>query len=160
MARGLARVPRRGDVRADADGTDQPAPSRRVLVVDDNVSAAQSMAMILKLEGYDVQVAFDGRSVTETVRSFRPAAILMDIGLPGIDGYEVARRIRQDPDLSSGIDLLAALTGYAEPESRRRSRAAGFDQHLVKPVDPEAVLALLASLEWAGAANPLSASRP
>ena len=72
----------------------------------------------------------------------------MDIGLPGIDGYEVARRIRQDPELNSGLDLLAAVTGYAEPEARDRSEEAGFDQHLVKPVDPEAVLALLASLEW------------
>ena len=125
-------------------GSGAPMPARRVLVVDDNTSAAQSMAMILKLEGYDVQVAFDGVSGLEAVRSFRPAAILMDIGLPGIDGYEMARRIRQDPELNSGLDLLAAVTGYAEPEARRRSQEAGFDQHLVKPVDPEAVLALLA----------------
>ncbi len=124
-------------------------PTRRVVVIDDNASAAQSMAIILKLEGYDVHVAFDGVSGLEVVRSFRPAVILMDIGLPGIDGYEMARRIRQDPDLNAGLELLAAVTGYAEPEARRRSREAGFDQHLVKPVDPEAVLALLASLEWA-----------
>jgi signal transduction histidine kinase/ActR/RegA family two-component response regulator len=119
-------------------------PARRVLVVDDNTSAAQSMAMILKLEGFDVQVAFDGESGLEAARAFHPAAILMDIGLPGIDGYELARRIRQDPQLNSGLAMLAAVTGYAEPEARRRSREAGFDQHLVKPVDPESVLALLA----------------
>jgi signal transduction histidine kinase/ActR/RegA family two-component response regulator len=133
--------------RHAADSEVGPArPARRVLVVDDNVSAAQSMAMILKLEGYDVQVAFDGVSGLEAVRSFRPAMILMDIGLPGIDGYEMARRIRQDPELNAGLELLAAVTGYAEPEARRRSREAGFDQHLVKPVDPEAVLALLAGI--------------
>ena len=123
-------------------------PPRRVLVVDDNTTAVQSMAMILKLEGYEVQVAFDGVSGIEAVRSFRPSAILMDIGLPGLDGYEVARRIRQDPELNAGVELLSAITGYAEAEARRRSREAGFDHHLVKPVDPEAVLALLASLEW------------
>ena len=123
-------------------------PTRRVLVIDDNTSAAQSMGMILKLEGYEVHVAFDGPSGLEAVRSFRPAAILMDIGLPGIDGYELARQIRQDSELNAGIDLMAAVTGYAESEARRRSREAGFDHHLVKPVDPEAVLALLASLEW------------
>ncbi len=105
--------------------------------------------MILKLEGYDVQLAFDGVTGLEAVRMFHPAVILMDIGLPGIDGYEMARRIRQDPELNAGLDLLAAVTGYAEPEARRRSKEAGFDQHLVKPVNPEAVLALLASLEWA-----------
>jgi signal transduction histidine kinase/ActR/RegA family two-component response regulator len=132
---------------ADSEvGPAEARPARRVLVVDDNDSAAQSMAMILKLEGYDVQVAFDGASGLEAVRSFRPAMILMDIGLPGIDGYEMARRIRQDPELNAGLELLAAVTGYAEPEARRRSREAGFDQHLVKPVDPEAVLALLAGI--------------
>jgi CheY-like chemotaxis protein len=118
------------------------------MVVDDNASAAQSMALILKLEGYDVQVAYDGEAALRAVRSFRPEAVLMDIGLPGLDGHEVARRLRQDPDLAAGIALLVAITGYAESEARHRSREAGFDHHLVKPVDPEAVLALLASLEW------------
>jgi CheY-like chemotaxis protein len=112
-------------------------------VVDDNATAAQSMALILKLEGYEVQVAFDGVAAIEAVRSFRPAAVLMDIGLPGLDGLEVARRIRQDPELGAGVGLLAALTGFAEDEARHRSEQAGFDHHLVKPVDPEAVLALL-----------------
>jgi signal transduction histidine kinase len=123
-------------------------PARRVLVVDDDPTSAQSMAMILKLEGYLVQVAYDGEAALEAVRSFRPEAVLMDIGLPGIDGHEVARRLRQDPDLASGLALLAAVTGHAEAEARRRSREAGFDHHLVKPVDPDAVLALLDSLPW------------
>jgi CheY-like chemotaxis protein/anti-sigma regulatory factor (Ser/Thr protein kinase) len=125
------------------------APSRRVLVVDDNVSSAQSLAMVLKLEGYDVQVTHDGAVVIESVRRFRPEVVLMDIGLPGMDGYQLARRLRQEQDLRTGIALLVAVTGYAEDEARRRSREAGFDHHLVKPIDPDALLALLSSLEWA-----------
>jgi len=125
------------------------APSRRVLVVDDNVSSAQSLALVLKLEGYDVQVAHDGAVVIEAVRRFRPEVVLMDIGLPGMDGYQLAGRLRQEQDLGASIALLVAVTGYAEDEARRRSREAGFDHHLVKPIDPDALLALLASLEWA-----------
>jgi signal transduction histidine kinase/ActR/RegA family two-component response regulator len=129
-----------------------PEPSRvlslRVLVVDDNVSSAQSLAMVLKLDGHEVQVSHDGAAALESVRRFRPEVVLMDIGLPGMDGYEVARRLRQDAELARGIVLLAAVTGYAEDEARRRSREAGFDHHLVKPIDPDGVLALLASLEW------------
>ena len=124
------------------------APSLRVLVVDDNVSSAESLAMVLKLDGHEVQVNHDGAAALETVRRFRPEVVLLDIGLPGMDGYEVARRLRQDADLAAGIALLAAVTGYAEDEARRRSREAGFDHHLVKPIDPDGVLALLASLEW------------
>ena len=76
----------------------------------------------------------------------------MDIGLPGMTGYEVARRLRQQPEL--GKPLLVAVTGYAEDEARRLSREAGFDHHLVKPVDPEAILALLSSLEWSEESEP------
>jgi signal transduction histidine kinase/CheY-like chemotaxis protein len=125
------------------------ATAHRVLVVDDNTLSAQSMALILKLEGYEVQIAYDGESALQAVRSFRPEAVLMDIGLPGIDGHEVAWRLRQAPNLGSGIRLLVAVTGFADAEARHRSHEAGFDHHLVKPVDPEDVLALLASLEWA-----------
>jgi CheY-like chemotaxis protein len=114
--------------------------------------------MILKLEGYEVQLAYDGETALQIARTFRPEAILSDIGLPVIDGYELARRIRQDPDLSASVAFLAAVTGYAEAEARRRSRDAGFDHHLVKPVDPEAVLALLASLEWRSEALALETS--
>jgi signal transduction histidine kinase/FixJ family two-component response regulator len=121
---------------------------RRVLVVDDNVASAESLAKVLKLEGHDVQVAHDGGVVVETVRSFRPEVVLMDIGLPTIDGYELARRLRSDPELGAGLALVVAVTGYAEDEARRRSRQAGFDHHLVKPVDLDGLLALLASLEW------------
>jgi signal transduction histidine kinase/ActR/RegA family two-component response regulator len=127
--------------------------SFRVLVVDDNVSSAQSLAMVLKLDGHEVQVTHEGEAALETVQRFRPEVVLMDIGLPGIDGYEVARRLRADAKLATGIILLVAVTGYAEDEARRRSREAGFDHHLVKPVDPDGVLALLASLEWAQPAS-------
>jgi CheY-like chemotaxis protein len=119
--------------------------ARRVLVVDDNASAAQSLAMILKLEGYDVQVAYDGEAALKSVRSFRPEAVLMDIGLPGLDGRAVAHRIRQDPELAAGIGLLAAITGYAGSDARQRSLEMGFDHHLIKPVDPDAILELLDS---------------
>lgn len=123
-----------------------PEARRRVLVVDDNEASAQGLAMILQFEGYDVRVAHDGETALEVLRGFRPEVVLTDIGLPGIDGHELGRRIRRDRDLSAGLRLLAALTGHADPESRRRSRESGFDQHLVKPVDPEAVLALLGSV--------------
>lgn len=121
---------------------------RRVLVVDDNVSSAQSLALILKLDGHDVQIAHDGAVALDAAQRFRPEVILMDIGLPGMDGFEVALRLKAEPDLRQSIKLLAAITGYAEEEARQRSREAGYDHHLVKPVDPEVVLALLASLEW------------
>jgi signal transduction histidine kinase/ActR/RegA family two-component response regulator len=137
-----------GEAARSMSGPGADVATRRVLVVDDSDCSAQSMAMILKFEGYEVQIAYDGESALELVRTFQPEVVLSDIVLPGIDGYELAHRIRRDPDLSAGIVLLAAVTGHGEPEARRRSREAGFDQHLVKPVDPEGILALLASLEW------------
>ena len=114
--------------------------------------------MILKLEGHEVQVTHDGGLAIEAVRRFRPEVVLMDIGLPGMDGYEVARRLRGDAELGAGIALLVAVTGYAEDEARRRSQEAGFDHHLVKPVDPDGVLALLASLEWEDSSQNLRSS--
>lgn len=129
-------------------GSTPPVPRLRVLVVDDDRDSADSLALILRLEGYDPRVARDGESALELARTFRPEAVLTDIGLPGIDGHELARRILQDRDLSAGLKLLAALTGQGEPEARARSREAGIAHHLVKPIDPEVILALLASLEW------------
>jgi CheY-like chemotaxis protein len=122
------------------------AHRRRVLVVDDDGISAQCMALILQLEGYEVRVASNALKALDIVRAFRPEVILADIGLPGIDGHELARRIRQDPDLAANLELLAAVTGDAEAGARRRSREAGFDHHFAKPVDPRAVVALLASL--------------
>jgi CheY-like chemotaxis protein len=93
------------------------------------------MAMLLSLDGYDVQVAFDGPTALNAAAEFQPQAVLLDIGLPGMDGYEVARRLREQPQ-HRGL-LLVAITGYGQDDDRVRSREAGFDHHLVKPVDPE-----------------------
>jgi CheY-like chemotaxis protein len=117
-------------------------PSRRVLVVDDNLDAAESLAMLLKVEGHETRTAHDGPSALEAAEAFRPEVVFLDIGLPRMDGYEVARRLRAQPS-SAGM-VLVALTGYGQEEDRRRTEEAGFDAHLVKPADPEMVQQLLA----------------
>ena len=130
-----------------------PAPrGRKVLVVDDNVTSAHSLELLLTLEGHEVQVVHDGPSVLHAVNHHHHEIVLMDIGLPGMSGYDVARQLRQQPEL--GDLFIVAVTGYAEDEARRLSREAGFDHHLVKPVDPDAILALLASLEWSEQPDP------
>ena len=118
---------------------------RRVLVVDDNRDAADSLALLLHLMSIDVHVVYDGLEALEAVGSYRPAVVLLDLGMPGIDGWEVARRIRQRPELSA--IKLVALTGWGQEEDLLRSRAAGFDAHLVKPVEATALEALLGSWE-------------
>jgi len=97
---------------------------------------------MLRLSGNDVEVAYDGLSALSTAQSFRPEAVVLDIGLPGMDGYEVARRLRARPETSEA--LIVAVTGYGQNEDRERSRAAGFDHHLVKPIESEVLLKLLA----------------
>jgi CheY-like chemotaxis protein len=115
------------------------AAGRRVLVVDDNVDAAEMLVELLELHGHTVVMAHDGHRALELVAGFRPDAAVVDIGLPEIDGYEVARRIREQ-----GIDCrLIALTGYGQDQDRERSRRAGFDAHLVKPVSVEKLADLL-----------------
>jgi CheY-like chemotaxis protein len=115
-----------------------------VLIVDDNKDAAEWLATLLNLNGHETQVVHDGVAAIESARRMRPDAVLLDIGLPGLDGYEVCRRIRAQP---WGKDLvLVALTGWSQEEDRRKSRDAGFDTHLVKPVDDEVIASLLASL--------------
>ena len=105
---------------------------RRVLVVDDHVGQAQVLAKLFtKLWGHDVAVAHDGLAAWEAIQQLRPDLVVMDIGLPGIDGYELVRRIRNDPQLCD--TLIVALTGYGQEEDQRRSHEAGFDLHLVKP---------------------------
>jgi PAS domain S-box-containing protein len=120
-------------------------PSRRVLVVDDNHDAADSLALLLRLAGQEVRVAYDGPSALAAAREFAPALVLLDIGMPGMDGYEVARRLRQLPGQERV--LLAALTGWGQEEDRRRSLEAGFDRHLVKPLEPEELQEVLAGLQ-------------
>lgn len=120
-----------------------PAPWR-VLVVDDNDDSADTLAMLIELLGAEVRVARSGPAALAALDAFHPAAVLLDIGMPGMDGYEVARRIRSRPDFEA-ITLIA-LTGWSADEDRRRTRDSGFDHHLVKPVDMEVLNGLLAQL--------------
>jgi PAS domain S-box-containing protein len=122
----------------------QPVVRRRVLIVDDNKDAAEWLATLLSLSGHETHVAHDGVEAMKAAERLRPDAVLLDIGLPRIDGYEVCRRMRQQ---SWGRDLvIVALTGWGQDEDRQKSREAGFNAHLVKPVDDEVLLNLLASI--------------
>jgi CheY-like chemotaxis protein len=107
-------------------------PCRRILVVDDNRSNAQSLELLLRALGQEVYAAFDGPEALELAQKHRPEVILLDIGLPIMDGYEVARRCRENPPVEDLI--LVAMTGYGQDSDRQRSQEAGFDAHLVKPV--------------------------
>jgi PAS domain S-box-containing protein len=124
----------------EAVGAPRPGPAgaRAVLVVEDNLDAGQSLADILRLKGHRVRVARDGRTGLALARELRPDVVLCDIGLPDLDGYEVARALRADP-ASAGLRLVA-LSGYAQPEDRLRAREAGFDLHLAKPADLDELL--------------------
>jgi PAS domain S-box-containing protein len=125
---------------------------RRILVVDDNRDAADSLGMFLKILGAEVQVAYDGVAALQLLPVFRPAVLLLDIGMPGLDGYEVARRVRQS-EAAQNL-LLVAMTGWGQDDDRRRSAAAGFDHHLVKPVNPVALQNLLARFDEGGVPQP------
>ncbi len=125
----------------------QPARSRhsrRVLVVDDNVDAAESVAMLVKMCGHEVRVAHTGPDALQAAEVFEPEIIVLDIGLPGMNGHEVACRLRQQPRFARTV--LAALTGYGQEEDRRKSQEAGFNYHLTKPVDPDTLLRLVNGL--------------
>jgi CheY-like chemotaxis protein len=139
------RLPRMGaPERAAADCVAPPAPKRRILVVDDNTDVADSLAMLLRLEGHEVEIAYSAPGTFEAVQRMRPEAVFLDIGLPQMDGYEIARRLRADP-AAERVHLIA-LTGYGQEHDRERTREAGFGAHLVKPADIEAVNQILASL--------------
>ena len=129
----LIRLPRVARPEARAPAAPIKAPPGRVLIVDDNTDAADSLAMVLGHDGHQTQVAYSSDEVLERVESFRPDVVLLDIGLPHMDGYELARRLRAQPQLN-GLRLVA-LTGYGQSDDRQRALAAGFDDHLVKPVD-------------------------
>jgi len=125
--------------------TAQPAGKGcRVLAVDDNVDAAEILAMLLEASGHDVRMAHDGPTALEAALDYRPDVVLLDIGLPGLDGFEVAKRIRQHPTLKSIV--LVAMTGYGQKTDRQRSQEAGFDHHLVKPADFGEVQKILATV--------------
>ena len=140
-----------GTVREPAIGTGgtavpSGASSRRVVVADDNVDSAESLATLLRLSGHEVRVAYDGLGAFEATTAFKPEVVVLDIGLPGMSGYDVARRIREHP--SFGGIMMIAVTGYGQDDDIGRSREAGFDHHLTKPVDIKILRALL------GAASP------
>jgi PAS domain S-box-containing protein len=128
-----------------ADETTQPAgPSLRVLVVDDNLDSARSLGLLLTASGHDVRMAYDGPTAVKATLDYRPNVVLLDIGLPGFDGFEVAKRLRQEPALSSL--LLVAMTGYGQESDLQRSQDSGFDHHMVKPVSFEKVQQVLATV--------------
>jgi CheY-like chemotaxis protein len=118
-----------------AENTGNKHAGKRILVVDDNVDAAESAAEILRLLGNEVLVAHDGLAAVDAVEEWHPEIVLLDIGLPGIDGYEVAKRVRQT---AYGKNVrLVALTGWGQDQDRQRTSDSGFDQHWVKPVGLE-----------------------
>jgi CheY-like chemotaxis protein len=133
----------------------QPAAKqgeRRVLIVDDNLDAAETLAMMLELLGQETRQAHDGHEALKAAQEYRPDLIFMDIGLPGLNGHEVVSRMRRE--LGMGDIYIVALSGYGTEEDRRRSSEAGFDAHLVKPLDPAQLPQLLA-----GAVRPRAADR-
>jgi CheY-like chemotaxis protein len=119
-------------------------PKCRILIVDDNRDATNSLAMLLQLIGHDIHTAHDGLEAVQAAATFQPDVVLLDIGLPKMDGYEVARHIRQR---RWGKEmLLIAMTGWGQEEDKRQAMEAGFNQHMTKPVDPAALAKLLATL--------------
>ena len=140
----LPRLALEAPAPASAPAPDRPAgPARRVPVVDDQPDSTDSLALILRLRGHEVRTASDGPSALEEFARYRPEVVFLDLGLPGMSGYDVARRLRAMPEARDV--RLVALTGYGTEADRERTRAAGFDVHLAKPVDPQAVETLLAS---------------
>lgn len=117
-----------------------PTNSKKVLVVDDNTDAADSLATLLGVMGYEVRIAYDGPEAIEAADEFQPAVALLDIGLPKLSGYDIARHVRQ----KQGADvLLVAITGWGQEDDRRRAREAGFDHHFTKPADFDLLLKLI-----------------
>jgi CheY-like chemotaxis protein len=142
----------------DYSGTDRPimvpgdsregTPEQhalRVLVVDDYRDAADTLATLLGLWGYDCRVSNDGASALQVAEKYRPDCLILDINLPGVDGFGVARRLREHPEL--GSVKLVALTAYSDPTNTRRIREAGFDYHVVKPADPDELERLLTMMD-------------
>jgi CheY-like chemotaxis protein len=117
----------------------------RILVVDDNYDSALSLAMMLSIMGHETRTAHDGESAVETAETFLPEVVLLDIGLPKLNGYEVAQRIRESPWGASMF--LIAVTGWGQDEDRQRSSEVGLNVHMVKPVEPSELEKLLASID-------------
>jgi PAS domain S-box-containing protein len=148
----VIRLPAVEADRAPVPGSpsEEEAPVRsaakplRVLAVDDNVDAADGLALLLDLQGHEARVAYDGAGALEAARNFRPDVAILDIGMPVMDGYELARRLRRMPETEKAV--LVAMTGWGQEDDVRKAKEAGFDHHLVKPSDPAALEKLLAAL--------------
>jgi two-component system, chemotaxis family, CheB/CheR fusion protein len=141
----LREAPTTLKARPTPESLEQPSASRRILVVDDNQDLVNSLAILLQIWGHTVEIAYDASSALEAVRTFRPEIALLDIGLPGITGLDLAQRLRALPGLANLY--LVAVTGYGRKEDWQATRAAGFHCHVVKPVDAEALKTLIASFE-------------
>jgi PAS domain S-box-containing protein len=140
----LARPAEAQDLDPGASGAvAAPAGPQRILVVDDNRDAADSLAALLRMQAHDVQVAYDGASALDAAKGRLPGFVFLDIGMPGMDGYETARRLRSMPGMQRAV--IVALTGWGQAQDRHRSTMAGFDRHLVKPPDPDAVRRILST---------------
>jgi CheY-like chemotaxis protein len=123
----------------------RPLSRRRILVADDNEDGAESLAMTLRMMGNETQTAYDGLQAIEAALSFRPELICLDIGMPKLNGYDTARRIREQP---GGKEIvLVAVTGWGQDNDKRRSQEAGFNFHLVKPADPAALKEILEAVQ-------------
>ena len=126
------------------------APPLKVLVVDDNVDTVLSFSMLLKASGHEVRTAHDGPTAVQVALDYQPDVVLLDIGLPGLNGYQVAKRIRQEPNLKNVV--LVALTGYGQEADRQTALEAGFNHHLVKPARLEQLQKILATVSVSGMA--------
>jgi CheY-like chemotaxis protein len=118
-----------------------PAAGSRILVVDDSVDSAETLGELLKIWGHDVRLAHDGPGAVTAAREYKPEVVLLDIGLPGMDGFAVAAELRKQ---NLAGRMLVALTGYGEQQDKDRAQKAGFDHHLTKPIDPDTLQKLLA----------------
>jgi two-component system CheB/CheR fusion protein len=118
-------------------------PTRRVLVIEDNLDTLHTLVTLLKSEGHDVEYAINGHAAISLAVNFRPEVVILDIGLPGMDGWEVCTRLKREAQLSH--TRVIAVSGYAKAEDIARSQAAGCDIHLAKPADPEQLLSLIAA---------------
>ena len=140
-ALGLTLVAEALHASGKSDGEASPRMSRRVLVADDNRDGAESLSMLLELAGHEVHLAHSGTQAWEVANKIRPDAAVLDIGMPGLSGYQVAERIRREP---WGADMtLIALTGWGQENDKRHAEASGFDHHCTKPVDPDNLQRLL-----------------
>jgi CheY-like chemotaxis protein len=132
----VVRLPRADVGRAEpaqADAPHRKEAGQRILIVDDYADSADSLAALLRVDGQDVRIACDGPAALETARRFKPSVVFLDIGLPGMNGFQVARALRRMPETKNS--RLIAVSGYGQADDHRHSKEAGFDHHLVKPVD-------------------------